>query len=227
MFLTKIDNIDGVDSDLMVKYDALNLNPFSVHQKIIGCVGKQKKILDVGCAVGVLAKEMKNNDCEVVGIELDDKSADIAQEHCVELVRGNVESIELEDNYSNYFDFIIFADVLEHLRDPSNVLKRFVKYLKDDGYIIVSLPNIANWRIRLKLLSGNFNYETHGILDESHLRFFTEKTVKDLITNSKLEISKFDVAVGDVDFFAKFLYSVAIYWPNLFAYQFLVIANKL
>jgi methionine biosynthesis protein MetW len=211
----------------MVKYDALNLNPFSVHQKIIQCVGKQKKVLDVGCAVGILAKEMKNNDCEVVGIELDEKSANIAQEHCVELVRGDVESIELKDYYSNFFDFIIFADVLEHLRDPDDVLKRFVKYLKDDGYIIVSLPNIANWRIRLKLLSGNFNYETHGILDESHLRFFTEKTVKDLITNSKLEISKFDVAVGDVDFFAKFLYSVAIYWPNLFAYQFLVIANKL
>jgi len=210
----------------MTKYDTLNLNPFSVHQKIVQCVGKQKKVLDVGCAVGILAKEMKNNDCEVIGIELDEESADIAQNYCTELVRGDVESIELKPQYNNYFDFIIFADILEHLRDPIIVLERFAKYLKDDGHIIVSLPNVANWRVRLKLLSGNFDYETHGILDESHLRFFTEKTAKNLIFDVGLEIVDFDVTVGDVNFFAKFLHLLGSWWPSLIAYQFLIIVKK-
>lgn len=210
----------------MTKYDTLNLNPFSVHQKIVQYVGKQKKVLDVGCAVGILAKEMKNNDCEVVGIELDEKSADIAQNYCTELVRGDVESIELKAKYHNYFDFIIFADILEHLRDPTKILERFAKYLKDDGHIIISLPNVANWRVRLKLLSGNFDYETHGILDESHLRFFTEKTAKNLIFDVGLEIVDFDVTVGDVIFFAKILHLLGSWWPSLIAYQFLIILKK-
>ncbi len=210
----------------MIKYDTLNLNPFSVHQKIVQCVGKQKKVLDVGCAVGILAKEMKNNDCEVVGIELDEKSANIAQDYCTDLVRGDVELIELNTKYNNYFDFIIFADVLEHLRDPSGVLKWFVKYLKDDGYIIISLPNITNWRIRLKLLFGNFDYENNGILDESHLRFFTEKSAKNLISEAKLEISKFDITIGDVDRFANICHFIGYLWPNLFAFQFLIVAKK-
>lgn len=210
----------------MSKYNTLNINPFSVHQKIVQCVGKQKKVLDVGCAVGILTKEMKNNGCEVVGIELDEESANIAQEYCSELVLGDVESIELKAQYNNYFDFIIFADILEHLKEPSTVFKRFANYLKEDGYIIVSLPNVANWRIRLKLLLGNFDYEKHGILDESHLKFFTEKNAKKLIFEAGFEISKFDVTVGDIGRFATIFHYIGCLWPNMFAFQFLIIAKK-
>jgi len=144
----------------MTKYDTLNLHPFSVHQKVIQLVGKQKRVLDVGCGTGSLAKEMNKNHCEVTGIELDDDSADVAQMYCKVLIRGDVESIELDKEFYNYFDVIIFADVLEHLKDPSSVLKRFIKYLKDDGFLIISLPNIANWRIRLKLLFGILTMKT-------------------------------------------------------------------
>ena len=204
----------------MTKYDTLNLHPFSVHQKVIQLVGKQKRVLDVGCGTGSLAKEMNKNHCEVTGIELDDDSADVAQMYCKVLIRGDVESIELDKEFYNYFDVIIFADVLEHLKDPSSVLKRFIKYLKDDGFLIISLPNIANWRIRLKLLFGNFNYENHGILDENHLRFFTKKNTIKLISNAGLRICKFDVIIGDVKSFKNVLYFIGILWPNLMAYQF-------
>lgn len=210
----------------MTKYNTLNLHPFSVHQKIIQLIGKQKRVLDVGCGAGTLAKEMNKNDCEVIGIELDENSANVAQMYCKELIRGDVESIELEDQFNDYFDIIIFADVLEHLKEPSNVLKRFIKYLKDDGFIIISLPNIANWKIRLKLLFGNFDYEDHGILDKNHLRFFTKKNTIKLISDAGLKIYKFDVNIGDVNRFMNILYSIGILWPNLMAYQFLIIAKK-
>ena len=154
------------------------------------------------------------------------KSAQIAGKYCQEVFVGNVESIELQEKYENYFDFIILADVLEHLKEPSSVLKKFGKYLKDDGYVIVSLPNISNWRIRLKLLAGNFEYEDHGLLEVGHLRFFNEKSAKKLLVDSGFEIVKFDVTVGNLKKFAKFFHSIGIIWPNLLAFQFLIIAKK-
>lgn len=210
----------------MGKYDFFDLDPYSVHQKIVKFVGEQKKVLDIGCAEGNLSKQMKINKCEVFGIEIDVESAKVAEKYCKDIFIGNVESIKLQEEYENYFDFIIFADVLEHLKEPSRVLKRFEKYLKEDGYIIVSLPNIANWRMRLKLLTGHFEYEDHGLLDNGHLKFFNEKSAKRLLLDSGFEIVKFDITVGNLKRFAKFFYSIGSMWPNLLAFQFLIIANK-
>lgn len=208
----------------MGKYGSFNTNPYSVHNKILRFIGERKKVLDVGCAEGNLSQQL--NQCEVVGIELDVKSAQIAQKYCDEVIVGNVESIELPTSYYNYFDHIVFADVLEHLKEPLAVLTNFKKYLKDDGYIIVSLPNIANWRIRLNLLLGNFDYEDHGILDEGHLQFFTEKNAKKLILNAGLKIYQIDITIGDINRFAKLFHSIGLLWPKLLAYQFLIIAKK-
>ncbi len=210
----------------MSKYNTLNKNPCSVHQKIVQFVGKQKTVLDVGCAGGYLSDKLCKNKNHVIGIELDEKSSQEARKYCKEVIIGDIESIELKDKYINYFDFIIFADVLEHLKDPSEVLNRFSKYLINNGYIIISVPNIANWRIRLKLLMGNFDYERYGILDEGHLRFFTEKTARKLIKNARLEIYKFDVTVGDINRLAEQFHSFGLMWPNLLAYQFLIITKK-
>ena len=90
-----------------------------------------------------------------------------------------MESIYLNIKYEKYFDIIVFADILEHLKEPLEVLKRYKKYLKDDGYIIISIPNIANWKIRFKSLLGRFEYNEYGILDSGHLRFFNEKSQRD------------------------------------------------
>ena len=210
----------------MSKYNTFNPNSFSVHQKIVQLVDKEKKVLDIGCAEGTLSEKMNINGCEVTGIELDENAAKKAQRYCKEVIIGDIESIELKDEFLNYFDFIILADVLEHLKQPLEVLEKLTKYLKDNGQIIVSLPNIANWRIRFKLLMGNFDYESYGILDAGHLRFFTEKNAKNLLLDSGLKISKLDVTVGDVERFASFFHSIGILWPNLFAFQFLIVAKK-
>ncbi len=210
----------------MSKYDYYNSNPYSVHRKIISSIGKDKKVLDVGCSEGLLSKRMNQNNCTIVGIELDTEAALKAESFCEEVIIGDVESVTLKPEYLNYFDVIVFADILEHLKDPLDVLKTFKNYLKDDGYIIISVPNIANWRIRLQLLLGNFEYNEYGILDSGHLRFFNKKGALTLVNDAGFEITEFDLSVGDVNKFSKIVHSIGRIRPNLLAFQFLIIARK-
>jgi O-antigen biosynthesis protein len=210
----------------MSKYDYYNPNSYSVHQMIIQFIGKNKQVLDVGCSEGLLSKRMNQNDCTIVGIELDAEAALEAKSFCKEVINGDVESVDLKPEYLNYFDVIVFADILEHLKDPLKVLKKFKNYLNDDGCIIVSVPNISNWRIRLQMLFGSFEYSEYGILDCGHLRFFNEKSARKLVNDAGLEISLFDLSVGDVNKFSKIFHSIGKIKPNLFAFQFLIIARK-
>ncbi|MDP3066372.1 MAG: methyltransferase domain-containing protein [Methanobacteriaceae archaeon] len=173
-----------------------------------------------------MAEKMVSNDCEVVGIEIDEKTAQKAKTHCQKVFVGNVESIELSSVYENYFDYIIFADVLEHLIQPLEVLFKFMKYLKADGRVVVSLPNISNWRIRFNVLMGNFEYNDQGLLGWGHIRFFNVKSAKKLISEANMEIVSFDVTVGDLNNFAKVFYKIGKIWSNLLAFQFLIITKK-
>lgn len=209
----------------MGKYNFFNPYRYGVHQKIIDYVGKQKTVLDVGCAEGALSEKMLLNQCEIVGIEFNKLSAQTAKNYCKEVILGDIEFIELTKEYDNYFDFVIFADVLEHLKEPLNAINKFKSYLKDDGFFIISVPNISNWRMRMKFLFGNFQYEDHGLLDKTHLRFFNYKSTKKLISDAGLEIVNFDVTMNGVNKFAKFFYLLCKLWPNLFAYQFLIVAK--
>jgi len=211
----------------MSKYNYFNSNPYSVHLNIINTVGLNKKVLDVGCSEGTLSKKMKENNCTVVGIELNKEAAKIAEKFCYELLIGDVESVQLNTKYEKYFDVILFADILEHLREPYEVLVRFKKYLKDDGIIIISVPNIANWRKRFQLLFGKFDYQEYGILDSSHIKFFTEKSAKKIIIDAGYELIEFDMTVGDLNRFPGLFHSIGMLWPNLFAFQFFIIAEKI
>ncbi len=212
--------------DSMGSYDFFDSDVYGVHRKIVDYIGSKKKVLDVGCADGNISEKLYLCECEIVGIEIDAESAQRAKQYCKEVIVNDVESIELNEEYANYFDIILFADVLEHLKEPLDVLIRFKYYLKDDGYIIISIPNIANWRMRIKLLLGNFDYEDYGLLDKTHLRFYNVKGVKKLLSDSDLEIVNFDVSLNGIKKFPKFFYSISFKWPNLLAYQFLIKAKK-
>src|SRR6185503_17206689 len=104
---------------------------------------------------------------------------------------GNIET-DTFPLQKKYFDVILLMDVLEHLFDPLAVLKKLQNYLKDEGIIIITLPNIGNWEIIYNLLRGHFDYKEEGILDEGHLRFFTYDTAKNLIKKAKLETLSID-----------------------------------
>lgn len=216
----------------VLKYDCFDSRPYSAHMLIVQLVGKNKKVLDVGCATGLLAKRLVENGCEVVGIEIDDESARFAKKYCKNVIVGDVELLEHIPYPEKYFDVIIFADVLEHLKDPQSVLVNFKKYLKRDGYIICSIPNVAHIYVRLNLLFGNWEYKDLGILDKTHLRFFTKKTAIRLIENAGYTIDKIYYTpwiplftLRKFYFGRKLEYYITKLCPTLFALQFVIKAK--
>ena len=105
------------------------------------------------------------------------------------MIRGNIE----QDDFSfeaKYFDFIICADVLEHLSDPWKTLRKLKKYLKNDGQIAASVPNIRNADILMQLLDGSFDYQEYGVLDNTLLRFFTYRPSIKLFEQSGFKVEK-------------------------------------
>jgi 2-polyprenyl-3-methyl-5-hydroxy-6-metoxy-1,4-benzoquinol methylase len=134
-------------------------------------------ILDVGCAAGVLGRRLKelNKAKEVVGVEIFKEAADEAAKYYETIHRGDIEELQLP--YKNYFDFVVCADILEHLRDPWNILGQIHTWLKNDGSVIICIPNVRYWRVLRDLIfHGNWQYTDAGILDKTHLRFFTRRS---------------------------------------------------
>jgi SAM-dependent methyltransferase len=137
------------------------------------------KILDVGTASGYLGKVLGGKGHSVSGIENDLAAAEKAKGYYDSFQLVDLESYEFP--YRREFDYILFADVLEHLRDPASVLRKCLPALKESGKIIISVPNVANLVVRLSLLFGRFDYMDRGILDRTHLRFFTFRSLDKML----------------------------------------------
>ena len=137
-----------------------------------------KRILDVGCGSGLTGKKIKTSAGAdfVAGIELNEEAANSAKSNLDLVICGDIETIDL-DFKDKSFDCIICADVLEHLKDPWQVLVKLSEVLKADGILIASIPNIRNIKPLIKIILDKFEYETEGILDRTHLRFFTFHTI--------------------------------------------------
>jgi 2-polyprenyl-3-methyl-5-hydroxy-6-metoxy-1,4-benzoquinol methylase len=151
------------------------------------------KILEVGSGAGCSLRKLKalGKASEIVGIELNKKATADSSDHLDGLFIGNVETMDLP--YSDkYFDYILFADVLEHLINPSDVLRKCKNLLSDDGYIIATVPNIKHYSVLLGLiLFDEFKYtDRGGLLDTSHLRFFTKKGIKRMFRDEQLEVTE-------------------------------------
>jgi SAM-dependent methyltransferase len=146
-----------------------------------------QRILDVGCAHGYLGRAIKAaRPCEIVGVELNEKSAQEAALHLDKVHCENVETFKLPYP-QGYFDCIIMADLLEHLVNPWKVLTEYSAYLAEDGVLIASLPNVRHYRVVGQLILGRWDYKESGILDSTHLRFFTLKSILDLLDLAGLE----------------------------------------
>src|SRR6185436_17976598 len=101
-----------------------------------------EQVLEVGTATGYLTAEMKKLGCKVTGVEQDPEMAEIAQQYCQKMLVGDVETLEFEGQ--GRFDAVILGDVLEHVRNPKEVLQRLSGLLKPGGQVLMSLPNVAN-----------------------------------------------------------------------------------
>lgn len=190
------------------------------------------RILDVGTADGYLGAILKERGHSIVGIEQDVVAAERARDFYDSFHLANIEDFDFP--YREKFDFILFADVLEHLKDPNSVLQRALPALKKTGEIIVSVPNIANIVIRLSLLAGRFDYCDRGILDRTHLRFFTLSALRKMMQEASYDILEVAptplpvqlvVPVSENKLFTPLHeahYLLVRLWKTLFAYQFVV-----
>ena len=199
----------------------LKKDKYSSHSQIAKMIAPRSKVLDVGCSSGQIGKLISNY---IVGI--DRNKEDLEKSGYNKKILLDIEKGIPALNEK--FGFIVFADVIEHTVDPEKLLMAYKKYLEKNGKIIVSLPNIANIYIRLKLLFGVFNYQERGILDRTHLRFFTLKSAKKMFADSGFEIEETKVTpipVGEVKksyaAFSMMFYWLSKLWPKLFGYQFI------
>jgi O-antigen biosynthesis protein len=144
---------------------------------------KAINVLEVGCGCGATLLKIKNEyqHSQLYGIELNKNSAKIAS-HFADVRANDVEGVALPYE-KDFFDYVIFADVLEHLKNPAQVLCNIKEYLKDGAHVLASIPNVMHYSVIRDLLNGNFTYVDAGILDRTHLRFFTLNEINRMFLN--------------------------------------------
>jgi predicted TPR repeat methyltransferase len=188
------------------------------------------RLLDLGAAGGHLGRAVRQRCSYLAGVEPDPTLPRSAREGYDDW--REIDALHAGE-WGRPFDVVVCADVLEHLASPAAMLARIHDWLHPDGILLVSLPNIANVSIRTALLFGRFRYTDRGILDRSHLSFYTRLSAQQLLEHSGFRVTAVDPTampyelalpmaarsplVGPVRLFAK---ATARGWPTLFGYQF-------
>jgi 2-polyprenyl-3-methyl-5-hydroxy-6-metoxy-1,4-benzoquinol methylase len=141
-------------------------------------------VLEIGTAAGHVTQALRRKGCEVTGVELDSEGARLASPLCRRMIVGNIEEIDVDVVLPEQFDVILCGDVLEHLKNPEPVLRTLRRRLSATGYLVVSLPHVGHGAVRLSLLAGRFTYMKDGLLDATHLRFFTLHSIVELFNGA-------------------------------------------
>lgn len=144
------------------------------------------RVLDVGCGFATTSEHLQQLGNEVTGVEESAVACDVARTRLGRIVQADLQKADLGEER---FDAIIFADVLEHLPWPVGVLQRYLQWLAPGGSVIISLPNVGLWSVRLAHLAGRWEYAETGVLDRTHLRFFTGRSARWMIDQAGLEVA--------------------------------------
>ncbi|MEW6273579.1 MAG: class I SAM-dependent methyltransferase [Bacillota bacterium] len=223
----------------MVKYDfTVDISQDNnSHTKIIKMSDKGKDVLEIGPSTGYMTKILKEQFSHRVScIEINEEAAEKAKPYCEKMVISNIETLHLGDHFAPAtFDVIILADVLEHLKDPWAVLVKLKPYLRDDGCILASIPNVGYIGLVLELMEGRFRYRELGLLDSTHLRFFTRESIWEMFEAGGYRITDWDCTVvppQNSEFgirMEKYPAEVVAFIqrnPDAYVYQFIVKAHK-
>lgn len=159
-------------------------------QMIVEEVPAGARVLDIGCATGYVAELLRARGCSVVGFERDPACAAVAEAHCEQVIVGDFDDPGDRATIPSGFEAVVLGDVLEHLVDPWDALRFTRGLLAPGGIAIASIPNVAAWTVRLGLVRGAFDYADAGLLDRTHLRFFTRATAHELVRGAGFEIEK-------------------------------------
>lgn len=178
-----------------LRYDGHTNDPAEAAGMIAALIRPNARVLDVGCGTGSVSKIIvETTGARLIGIEPDPQRVAVAQARGIDAHMGFFD--EQSATRLGKFDVVVFADVLEHLPDPAAALRIAHNVLNPDGMVIASVPNIAHWSVRWDLLCGRFDYESCGIMDATHLRWFTEKSIRALFESSGYRVDNIGQTAG-------------------------------
>jgi 2-polyprenyl-3-methyl-5-hydroxy-6-metoxy-1,4-benzoquinol methylase len=151
--------------------------------------GPDSAVLELGCGSGGTGKAVlaAGKAGRYVGIELNAAAAASAAEVLTEVLVGNVEEMDLDARRAS-FDALLVSEVLEHLTDPWTTLRRLAQCVRPGGLVLASSPNVAHWRVVLNLFLGRFRYQQSGLMDRTHLRWFTPESFRNLFEEAGIEV---------------------------------------
>lgn len=165
--------------------------------KIFQFIKPNTTVLDIGCSSGKLGAALKKEKkVKVTGLDIDAEDVKLAKKNLDAAYVVNIEEADLS-KYGT-FDYVIMADVIEHLVDPVKVLKKVKKLLKPKGSFIFSIPNMANVTTRIELLKGQFTYKEFGLLDRTHLHFYDTAEVNRIFSEAGLVVKKMDCTLRPI-----------------------------
>ena len=180
---------------IALRYDHFSSDPDDVGMKLAGLVSSGSRVLDVGCGTGVVTKIIQQQkSVYIMGIEPDAERVERAIARGLDVHLGVLSHGFLRRH--GPFDFIVFADVLEHLPNPAETVTMAKAGLKPGGSVVASVPNVAHWFVRTDLLAGRFDYQDSGIMDATHLRWFMRRTIREFFDRLGFEITALDCTVN-------------------------------
>ncbi len=219
-----------------LRYDGQPNDPDEVVGVLSSMIPRNARVLDVGCGTGsVSVHVMANTGARIVGVEPDPRRAALARERGLD-VRAELLTENLVGQMEP-FDVVMFADVLEHLADPFSLLCIAKAALAPEGSIVASVPNTAHWSVRSDLFRGRFEYRKWGIMDATHLRWFTSSSLRFLFESAGFSVQAERVTAGvDLDCYserlpwrrmsrktrASLVRRGVSFWPRLFGCQLVV-----
>lgn len=177
----------------MIKYHHQHFNPATLGENHIdriqlAMIPANSRLLEIGCATGYMSEYLSlQKGCLITGVEIDPDQAQLAKNKCLTVINGAIDTEDVQTKLSDlidkqgHFDVVFMSQVIEHLAEPEQVLRKVHEWLTPEGYLIISSCNIAHWRARLRLLAGKWQYEEYGLFDRGHLRFFTFQSFEKML----------------------------------------------
>lgn len=201
-------------------------------QEILRIVGKEKIILEIGPSTGYMTRAFLANDCTIDVVESNPEAVAKLPKGVRAVFNRSIEEEEIYGALGNYA-FIIMADVLEHLVRPEKVLKKLLKSVSADTKLLISLPNIASWAMRKQLFfKGDFQYQNSGLLDKTHLHFYTVDTLPKMLLETGWKVDRMIGTItrlpleGLISTIPILYQKLVSKYKNLAYYHFLVVASK-
>ena len=211
-------------------------NPNDSHFQVVQLVGSGHDVLDVGCADGDVGRLLQETGNRVSGLDRDAEAAEKARADLERVVVADLDTSSLLDHFeAASFDVVVLADVLEHLREPERALREATELLRDGGRLVLSVPNVAHGALRLALLQGRWSYTETGLLDRTHLHFFTRSSLLQLLEGVGLAVDDLRATVADplgveVELEPDRIPATLVEWvrhqPDALHYQFVLTARR-